>query len=239
MKLLLTGASGHVGTLVIPFLKQKHTLRVLDLRPPADSSVEYHTGSVTDYDALRQAAEGMDALLYMAMNLQKGLQIDLIQTSFDVNVKGVYLALRAANEKGIPHAVYTSTMSVYTEPLDLRYFYDEDMPPDAHDLYGLTKRMGEEICRNAYQRYSMSINVLRLFYPLGREQWLARAVPGKPTGATDAEDVARAMLAALEYRNGFQTFMISGDYENKIMNMRKARRLLNWEPQARPRELKE
>ncbi len=234
MKLLLTGASGHVGTLVILFLKQKHTLRVLDLRPPADPSVEYCAGSVTDYDALLRAAEGMEGLLYMAMNLQRGPQIDLVQTSFDVNVKGVYLALRAANEKGIPHAVYTSSMSVYSGRLDVRYFFDEDMPPDAGDPYGFTKRLGEEVCRNAYHMYGMSVNALRLFYPLSREVWLERAVPGTPTGATDAEDVARAMLAALDYRNGFQTFMISGDYENRIMNMAKARRLLGWEPLARP-----
>ena len=43
-----------------------------------------------------------------------------------------------------------------------------------------------------------------------------------------------AMLGALAYRNGFQAFMISGDYENKIINMGKAKRLLNWEPLARP-----
>jgi hypothetical protein len=28
--------------------------------------------------------------------------------------------------------------------------------------------------------------------------------------------------------------MISGDYEQKIMNMSKAKRLLDWEPLARP-----
>ncbi len=57
----------------------------------------------------------------------------------------------------------------------------------------------------------------------------------KPCLPSDAEDVARAILAALEYRNGFQAFQISGDYENKVMNMDKARRLLDWEPLARPR----
>jgi hypothetical protein len=42
------------------------------------------------------------------------------------------------------------------------------------------------------------------------------------------------MLAALELQAGFQAFMISGDYEQKIMNMSKAKRFLNWEPLARP-----
>ena len=51
-----------------------------------------------------------------------------------------------------------------------------------------------------------------------------------------AGDVARALLAALDYRAGFQAFMISGDYEQKLMNMSKARRWLGWEPLARPSE---
>jgi hypothetical protein len=42
------------------------------------------------------------------------------------------------------------------------------------------------------------------------------------------------MSAALDYQGGFNAFMISGDYENKIMNMSKAKRLLNWQPLARP-----
>ena len=234
MNLLVIGGSGHVGTLVIPFLKQKHTLRLFDLKPPADASIEYRAGSATDFDALNQAAQGMDAVLYMAMNLQQGLDIDITQTCCNVNVKGVYLALRAAHEAGISHAVYTSSMSVYDGLLDVRYFFDEDMPPDARGLYGLTKRMGEEVCRNAWNLNGMSANALRLCMPVSREKWLEQAVRGKATIYTDAKDVARALLAALEYRSGFQAFMISGDYENKIMNMGKARRLLGWEPLARP-----
>jgi nucleoside-diphosphate-sugar epimerase len=234
MKLLVIGCSGHVGTLVLPFLKQQHTLRVFDLKPPADATLEYQAGSVTDFDALGRAVQGMDAVLYMAMNLQVGADIDITQTCFDVNVKGVYLALRAAHEAGIRHAVYTSSMSVYDGSLDVRYFFDEEMPPDARGLYGFTKRLGEEACRNAWTLHGLSVNALRLCMPVSREKWLDHAVQGTATIYTSAEDVARALLAALAYRNGFQAFMISGDYENKIMNMAKARRLLGWEPLARP-----
>ena len=54
------------------------------------------------------------------------------------------------------------------------------------------------------------------------------------TIATTDEDVASAMLAALELKAGFQAFMISGDYEQKIMCMTKAERMLGWTPKARP-----
>lgn len=155
MQVLLIGGSGYVGARVNAFLKQRHTLRVFDLKPPADPSLEYRQGSVTDFESLRRAVEGMETVLYMAMNIQRGTEIEMAVSSFDVNVKGVYLALRAAREADIRHAVYCSSMSVYD--------------------------------------------------------------------------------GVLEYRNGFQAFQLSGDYENKVMNMDKARRLLDWEPLARPR----
>ncbi len=104
----------------------------------------------------------------------------------------------------------------------------------ARGTYGFTKRLGEEVCRNAWYRNGLSVNALRLCFPCAREVYHAQARAGVPSIPTDAEDVARLMLAALEYRNGFQAFLTSGDYENKIMNMDKARRLLGWEPLARP-----
>ncbi len=145
MQVLLIGGSGYVGARVNAFLKQRHALRVFDLKPPADPSLEYRQGSVTDFEALKRAVEGMETVLYMAMNIQRGTEIEMVESSFDVNVKGVYLALRAAREAGIRHAVYCSSMSVYDGALETRYFYDEDMPPDARGAYGFTKRLGEEV----------------------------------------------------------------------------------------------
>ena len=81
----------------------------------------------------------------------------------------------------------------------------------------------------------MSVNVLRLCFPMPDDRCQDEARPGVPTIATAASDVASALVAALDYRGGFQAFMISGDYELMVMNMAKAKRLLGWAPLARPR----
>jgi len=234
MKILVIGGSGHVGGLVLPHLAQQHTLRVFDVRPPANSGWEYITGSVGDLAALCQAAEGMDALLYMAMGNKQFATPEAITTNLDVNIKGVYLALYAAHHAGITQAVYTSSMSIYGGDLMQRYFADEELTPDSSQLYGFTKRIGEEVCRNAAREWGMHVNALRLCFPISEDEWLSKTRLGTPTLATTAGDVARALLAALEYRGGFQAFMISGDYEQKLLNMSKAKRLLGWEPLARP-----
>ncbi|HZT43091.1 MAG TPA: NAD(P)-dependent oxidoreductase [Chthonomonadaceae bacterium] len=238
MHVLVVGGSGYVGKLVLPEIARHHDLHIFDLRPPPESiPVSGHTiGDVGDAEALHRAAQGKDILLYMAMGTFAYESTVGILSGFDVNVKGVYLALHAAHEAGIEHAVYTSSMSVYDGPLEARYFHDEEMPPDSIHIYGFTKRLGEEACRTAARRWGMSINALRLCLPTPRDQWLERTREGVPTIATTDDDVARAILAALDYRGpGFQAFMISGDYEQKIMNMSKARRILGWEPLARPK----
>ncbi len=236
MHILVIGGSGYLGGLVLPTLAQQHTLRVFDLRPPADAAWEYVAGSIGDFDALARAAVGMDALLYMAMGEKVFDTTSGISSNLDVNIKGVYLALHAAQQAGVMHAVYTSSMSVYGGDLMARSFPDEEITPDASGMYGFSKRLGEEVGRNATRAWGMSFNALRLCFPVSDDQWQAETRLHTPTLATSASDVARALLAALCYRAGFQAFMISGDYEQKLMNMSKARRWLGWAPLARPSE---
>ena len=233
MKVLVVGGSGIVGTLVLPCLVREHRITVFNLVPAGVPDVESVVGSVHDHHALQRAAAGADALVYMAMGSLKWRDWEGSETGIDVNVKGLHFALRALAEAGGSQAVYCSTMSVYAD-LQHRYFPDEDLPPDETNVYGFTKWLGEEVCRNATRRWGMNVNVLRLCMPTAREAWLEQTVAGVPTYATMDEDVARAIAAALRFQGGFQPFMISGDYEHKLMNMTRAKRLLGWAPQARP-----
>jgi nucleoside-diphosphate-sugar epimerase len=239
MTVLLIGGSGYVASLVLPALAKVHSIKVFDLKPPASppEGVTFHQGSVCDPDSLRAAAMGADTLLYMAMTPSNWQQPSFAGDSFDINVKGVYLALQAAHEAGITHAVYTSSMSVYDGDLYRRYFPDEEITPDSRHAYGFTKLLGEECCRVACREWAISVNALRLCLPTPEERWMNEVKLGAPTIMTTAGDVARALLAAIDYRgNGFQPFMISGDYEQKLMNMNRAKRMLGWEPLARPKQ---
>jgi nucleoside-diphosphate-sugar epimerase len=234
MRILAVGGSGIVGSLIVPRLAEIHEVRVFDLRPPQREIYDYFQGDVTCYEDLKSAIVGMEALLYMAMGSLNWSEISGIVSAYDVNIKGLHLALRAAHESNIQQAVYTSTMSVYGGDLMQRHFSDEGLTPDATDLYGFTKLLGEEVCLNATRLWGMHINALRLCFPTAEDKWYDLTTKGTPTIATTVGDLTRAILAALNYQGGFNTFTISGDYDNKIMNMSKAKKLLNWEPLARP-----
>lgn len=238
MPVLMIGGSGYVGSLVTPLLGEQLVLRIFDLRPPVGES-EYVHGDATDYPALLAAMADVDAVVHGAMGSLDGTESDVAAASFDVNVRSVHQALLAARQAGVPHLVYLSSISVYHDPVSRRL--DESVTPDARDVYGLTKRLGEEVCRAAAAEFGLSVNVLRLAWPTPDPDWPAwsgvqspghiQRTDGTPACATAARDVAAAITAALGYRDGFQIFNISGDELGGLWSTKKARALLGWRPE--------
>ena len=105
MQLLVVGGAGFVGSLVLPHVARRHRLRVFDLRAPDGLEAESVVGSLDDFPALVGAARGCDALLFMAMNVKEPWgELPAVVSAYDVNVKGLHLAHRAAHEAGIRRA---------------------------------------------------------------------------------------------------------------------------------------
>jgi nucleoside-diphosphate-sugar epimerase len=237
MAVLMIGGSGYVGGMVAPLLRRQFRLRIFDLRPPAGES-GYVQGDATDYPALLAAMVGVDAIVHCAMNQVEGTASGIANAAFDVNVKSVHQTLAAARQASVPHLVYVSSISVYHDPVSRRL--DESVVPDARDVYGLTKRLGEEVCRAAAAEYGLSVNVLRLAWPTRDRDWPAwsrieppeslRRPDGAAVCATAATDVAAAISAALDYRDGFQAFLVSSDDIGGRWSTNKARTRLGWRP---------
>ncbi|WP_020576045.1 NAD-dependent epimerase/dehydratase family protein [Actinopolymorpha alba] len=237
MRVLVVGGSGLVGTLVLPYLAEHHELRVFDLKPPrAAVPVDHAAGDLRDVAAVQGAVDGMDALLFMAMGPTAGWgSPDNARAHLEVAVAGLHVALEAAHRAGITHAVYTSSMSVYREPGDADAGRDrypaESVPPDATNFYGLAKRLGEEVCRNAVDAWDLSVVALRLCHPTPDAEFPRTDFPRARAICTSARDTARALLAGLAYQGGgFEAFAISGDGAERFVPLQKAREVLGWEP---------
>jgi nucleoside-diphosphate-sugar epimerase len=246
MKVLLVGGSGHVGTFVTPYLRERHDLRVLDLRPPRHAGVEFVEGSITDPEALRRALDGVDSFVNMVMKSPQGgssteQTIQQIQENYEVNTLGLHLLLFTAQGMGIRRGVHTSTMSVHWR--DRRWYPSEEATAlDTPSVYGLTKGFGELICQYFARWFDMNLIALRITGPRTRAQWLAeRREPkpderGRPLYITDEEDLADAYVAALEAvkvgHGRFDAVFIAGDEREEEHNLAKARRLLGWAPRA-------
>lgn len=245
MKVLLVGGSGRVGSFVTPYLRQRHELRVFDLRPPRHEGIEFVEGSVTDPDAVRGALEGVDSFIYMVMKLGPGRSaensIPMIVDSYQVNNLGLHLLLFIAQELGIKRGVFTSTMTVHNRARDW-YSAEELTPLDSGVVYGLTKGFGELICQYFARWFDMNLIALRITGPRERENYLAERRNPPDSGTrrrlyvTDEEDLANAYLAALNAvqtgHGRFDAIFIAGDETEETYNLSKARRVLGWEPRS-------
>jgi nucleoside-diphosphate-sugar epimerase len=246
MNVLLVGGSGHVGSFITPYLKQKHRLRVLDVRPPKHEGVDYVEGSVTDEASIRRAVQGVDSFVWLVMKSPQGGSVtdqtpQVIVDNYTVNNLGLHLFLWLAQGAGVKNGVYTSSMSVHYRERPY-YFSEEETPYDTPSAYGLSKGFGEQICRYFARWFDMNLIALRITGPRTRQQWTEERKKPRlhPGGArlypTDEEDLANAYLAALEAvqtgHGRFDAFFIAGDEKGESHNMSKARRVLGWEPRT-------
>ena len=247
MKLLLVGGAGNVGKLITPYLKSRHSLRVLDLAAPADPEVEHVKGSVLDPDAIRTALEGVDAFVWLAMRSAQGgmvthQDIETIVNNYDLNTKALHLFLYLAQEAGVRRGVYTSSMSVHYRGRP-HYPGEAEVPLDSPSVYGLTKGLGEQICGYFAHWFEMNIIGLRISGPRNRADYLAqrrdpkRAGDGSYVFPLDEEDMANAYLGAIEAvtppaPGRFEPVFIVGDETGQEHDLSKAARLIGWRPQS-------
>ena len=193
MRVLVIGGAGKLGHLLVPHLQQAHEVTVADLNPSAAPEGARVVGvDVTQFLDLEQAVRGYDAVIYLAMGRYAdwGAANGWAESHFDVNVKGLYLTLRAAGAAGLKKVIYASSLSVFTGFLEFGYELD-DREPNAVDAYGLSKALGERVCDAASREYEMGVVALRLCMPMSDDEW--RDYGGKHpeimTAATDAPRV--------------------------------------------------
>ncbi|GAA2787153.1 NAD-dependent epimerase/dehydratase family protein [Nonomuraea dietziae] len=236
MRVLVAGGSGAVGRLVVPVLATRHTVRVMDLSPPRDEPFhgsEFFHGSVTDPGAVERAAEGQDAVVYLAMGRKTGWREgpEWVASHFAANVTGTYVTLQGCAAAGVRRAVYAGSMSVFTDYTARDYTSSPE--PDATDAYGLTKRLGEQVCEAAAVEHGLAVTVLRLVGPMPDEEWHAYGGEHHDV-VTAGSDVAAAFLAALERAEpGHAAYTITGDHERRVLDWSPALAGLGWQPLAR------
>lgn len=236
-RLLVIGGSGYVGRLLLPFLAKEFSVTVFDPKPPPQGSWKHVSADVQNRKALEKVIKGMDALLYLARGSSNQNKND-IASEYDVNVKGLHLALEASRRAGIKRAVYASTLSVYDRHGDIAAFTTgamdkEEVPPLAKSVYGLTKQIGEQVCQFYHECYRLPVLVLRLFLPVSLEVRRTKSFEGLVDCRTEAPDLARAVVSALaSTHKEFEIIHITGDRTGRAYRHEKAKKILNWEPRV-------
>jgi nucleoside-diphosphate-sugar epimerase len=172
MKTAVFGAAGWLGRAVLANLAGRHEVRAFDFGSKAweawqDVDGEWEGekvyGDIADFEAVDQALEGAEGVIHTAVlgGGHPGAYGPDDPLPFLVNLKGLWNVLEAARRRGIRRVVHVgSCQTVHPKGI---FFTAEVRRPDA-GLYGITKRLQEEMCRQFHEGAGLSIIVLRPDY---------------------------------------------------------------------------
>lgn len=213
MKILLTGGSGDVGTLLAAdMLALGHEVVNIDVAPPKIAGARFVQGSITDRAAVAEAMQGVNCVVHIAAwhGIHEGVKTPA--EFHDLNVTGTFNTLQAAADAGVKKFIFISSTSV----------------DDKNGLYGNTKIVGEEMVRAHAARHPETTYITlrpRAFVPSWNKavyknftawaKWFMK-------GAVHIDDVKSAILIALEHAPAHPApvYVIDGAYDYTAQDLK-------------------
>ncbi len=230
MKVLVTGANGHIGANVCrELLSQGHQVRAFvrdsaDMRGLDGLELECVRGDVMDQSALVDAASGCEAIIHLAA-VYKTIA-DTVEEIVEPAVTGSKNIFEAAKAAGIGRIVYTSSVASigFSNNADQMRSGD-DWNDDAHNPYYLAKTQSERVAQELSREYDIELIVICPAIVLGPQDY--RVTPSNQLvmdwlngkGQTyrgglnlvHVEDVAKAHVAALSKGENRRRYVVGGE----------------------------
>jgi UDP-glucose 4-epimerase len=179
MKYIVTGGAGFIGSHIAEYLARNgHEVIIFDnlftgkkqnihhlLKKKTVTFVE---GSVTDIQALKTIASGIDGIFHEGAIVSVPRSIKNPLATNEANVQGTLNVLLAARDSGVRKVVFASSSSVYGDTPVLPK--QEDMKPLPISPYAVSKITGEYYCRVFSSAYNLPTVCLRYFNVFGPRQ---------------------------------------------------------------------
>ena len=218
MNILVTGATGKVGSRLAPRLVQRgHRVRALVRSPERaaplrEAGIELVEGDLLDVDTLAAAVRGVDAIVHCAAFFRGATA----EQAHAVNDLGTQHLAHAAIEASVERFVFTSTGLVYG-PTGGRAAIEEDACVPGPNAYPASKLAAE---RFLLELEGLDVRVLRLPFVYGDgDPHIADVVPmmrtfspGQRMSLAHHVDVAQAIALVLESASpGHRVYNLTDD----------------------------
>jgi UDP-glucose 4-epimerase len=209
MRILVTGTSGQIGSVIASMLSSEHTVLGVDLVPGKQTT---HEGDVANRDFIFSVSQDIDVVIHTSSLHAPHLKEHPAESFVKTNIDGTRHLLEASIKNKVCRFVYTSTTSLYghaMNPSDKAVWVTEELVPEPRDIYDATKIAAEDLCRSFSEKYGLSCISLRVsrFFP---EPEYLMAIYRLYRGV-DVRDAAEAHILAMEVDSkGYDVFNISG-----------------------------
>lgn len=215
---LLTGAGGRIGQILLERLGDDYDWRLLDEEPlpretiPDSVSPEHvYTGNITDRELVQEAVSDARTVIHLAADPRPEAPWDSV---LENNIHGVKVLLEASVNAGVENFAFASSNhavkyhengkrpEIYRDKTDP--FLDGEELPHPANFYGVSKAAGEMIGRYYHETHDLSFVAVRI---------------GNVTGETPPIDYERGMSMWLSPRDCAHLFerCILADYDFAIV----------------------
>jgi NAD+ dependent glucose-6-phosphate dehydrogenase len=240
---LLTGAGGRVGQAILSELGGRYDWRLLDREPLPRAKVPagvtddaLHVADVTDDAAVREAVDGVGAIVHLAGDPRPEAPWDSVLRN---NVDGTQTVFRAAADAGVAKVAFASSnhaVGAYETAERTPDLYrpggpfvlDGSEPPRPGNLYGVSKATGEVLGRYYHDHTDLSVVCVRIGnltkdhpprdYERGQAMWLSH------------RDCAHLFERCLLAEYGFEIVYGISDNDRKYYSIERARTVLGYDP---------
>jgi UDP-glucose 4-epimerase len=181
---LISGGAGFIGSHIASALVARgdrvrvldnlstgalSNLELLDVGPPGSGvAVEFQEGSVTDLDACRAAAEGVDGIFHEAAQVSVPASVADPMGSYEVNVQGTHNLLEAARTGAVERFIFAASSAAYGESEELPKH--EGMSPQPCSPYASGKVAAEHLLAVYAKCFNLQTVSLRYFNVFGPRQ---------------------------------------------------------------------
>ncbi|MGD8617125.1 MAG: NAD(P)-dependent oxidoreductase [Gammaproteobacteria bacterium] len=164
MKVFITGGTGFIGSRLAIASREKGHAVVLLGQTNTQAERENHQllqkhgiettlGSVLEKDKLIELAKDCDIVFHLAAAQHEANVPD--EHFYKVNVEGTRHMLEASVQGGVRRFVHGSTIGVYGSAMEGEI--DEDTPLRPNNIYGVTKREGEQLALSFDEKLPVSV----------------------------------------------------------------------------------
>jgi NAD-dependent epimerase/dehydratase family protein len=161
-RVLVTGARGRVAAQLLPALRDRWELRLLDHAGDDgdDLGGPLLVGELTDRRLLAKAVDGVDAVVHLAGNPDPAAPWHELR---EPNVEGFAALLEASRDRGVRRVIFASSVHAMGAYEGRRQWpIDPAWPPAPCCSYGATKAFDEALARAYDYQTGMSLIGLRL-----------------------------------------------------------------------------
>lgn len=241
-KVLITGASGLIGGLVLKNLGHKYDFSALNRRPV--EGIPCLQADISDFDEILPAFEGIDTVLHLSAYTEDVYEWEGTER---VNIRGTYNVYEASRIHGVKRVIFASsggTMlgyeldSPYTEIVAAEYdkvtqvypLITHEMPVRPNSLCYVSKVFGEVLGRMYSDQHGISVLNIRFGAVLADNiPQMRRHYPGYLSHADAVQMVEKCIDAPESVR--YDIFEATSNNRWRWRDISHSQKVLGYEPQ--------